>query len=165
MGISTTVQVQGVREAVRSLNKVEPGLRKAFTEQAKVIAAPAVEEAKRGYDQVPLSGMARKWAMQSNGRKVFPYSVARAKSGVKVKVAAGRKDIAIISVAQTNPGAAVYETAGRKTDNRLGRSLGYLANGRTRVVGPAVYRKRTPIAQQMERLVLDVVARVNRELR
>lgn len=165
MGLSTTVEVQGIRETVRSLNKVEPGLRKAFTEQARVIADPAVQEARRGYNGLPLSGMARKWTDQRNGRKLFPYSQGRARAGVKVKVTAGRKDIAIISVVQANPAAAVYETAGRANENRLGRSLGYLARGRTRVIGPAVHRKRTPIAQQMERLVLDVVNRVNKELR
>ena len=165
MALSATVEVQGVREAVRSLNKVEPGLRKAFVEQATRIARPAIEEAQHGYRDVPLSGMTRKWKDQRNGRRLFPYSAARAKAGVKVKVAAGRKDVTIIAVAQINPAATIYETAGRATENRLGRSLGFLMKGRTRVIGPAVYRKRNAISDQMERLVLDAVARVNKELR
>ena len=165
MGVQARAEIQGVRDTIRNLNKVEPGLRKEFTAKATAIAAPAVREAQSGYDRLPLSGMARKWRYGSSGRVLFPYTVAKARRGVRVKVQAGRKDTAVIVVQQSNPGAAIYESAGRKTDNRLGRSLGFLAPGRTRVIGPAVYRKRPQVEDEMRRAVLDVMAKTERALR
>jgi len=152
-----------VRDAIRALNKLEPGLRKVFTAQAKEIAQPAISEAQAGYPDMPLSGMARNWS--PNGRRVFPYDRARARRGVKLKVDAGRNTVAVIQIQQTEPGAAVFESAGRKNPNALGAALGALAPGRTRVLGPAVFRKRNAIETKMLRLVLDTVDRVNRELR
>ena len=102
----------GLKEAIRSLNKIEPGLRKEFTAQATRIAQPAIQEAQRGYQREYLSGMARKWTQ--NGKKIFPFSVAKAVSGVKLKVDASREAVSLIYITQTNVGAAVFEAAGRQ---------------------------------------------------
>ena len=85
MTTNTSLEVVGVRDAIRSLNKIEPGLRKQFTADATRIAQPAIQEVQNSYDKVPLSGMARKWE-QAN-KKIFPFSVAKAKAGVMVPLA------------------------------------------------------------------------------
>jgi hypothetical protein len=162
MSTKTTIEVTGLKEAIRSLNKVEPGLRKEFVAQATAIAQPAILEVQRGYTKVPLSGMARQW--QQNGKKVFPFSVARAISGVKLKVDASREATSLIYITQTNVAAAVFEAAGRANPNSLGDSLGDLRPGTTRILGPAVFRKRKEIEREMLKASMDAIARVQKEL-
>lgn len=162
MTTNTTIEITGLKEAIRSLNKVEPGLRKQFVQDATRIAQPAIAEVQRGYTQVPLSGMARKW--QQNNKKIFPFSVARAISGVKLKVDASREAVSLIYITQTNVAAAVFEAAGRTNQNRLGDSLGQLRPGTTRVLGPAVYRKRGEIEREMLKASMDAIRLVQREL-
>ena len=163
MTTNTSIQVVGVRDAIRSLNKVEPGLRKQFVQDANLIAQPAIQEVQRGYTKVPLSGMARKWE-QAN-KKIFPFSVARAASGVKLKVDASREATSLIYITQTNVAAAVFEAAGRTNPNSLGDSLGQLKPGHTRVLGPAVFRKRREIEREILKASMDAVSRVQKELK
>jgi hypothetical protein len=158
MTVNTSIEMTGLKEAIRSLNKIEPGLRKEFTAQATRIAQPAILEAQREY----LSGMARKWTQ--NGKKIFPFSVAKAISGVKLKVDASREATSLIYITQTNVAAAVFEAAGRANQNRLGDSLGQLRAGTTRVLGPAVFRKRGEIEREMQSASQAVINRVEKEL-
>jgi hypothetical protein len=164
MTTNTTIEIQGLKEAIRSLNKVEPGLRKQFVQDATFIAQPAIDEVRRGYQRAYLSGMARNWTQ--NGSKKFPFSVARAISGVKLKVDASREATSLIYIQQTNAGAAIWEAAGRKTSNSLGNNLGSIpAPNHTRNLGPAVFRKRGEIERELVRATNEVKARVERELK
>lgn len=152
----------GIREAIRSLNKVEPGLRKQFTQDAKAIAEPAISHVQESYVKMPLSGMARNWTQ--GGAKKFPFSIDKARRGVKLKIDAGREALAIINIQQTDAGAAIFETAGRRNVNALGTALGALPPNHTRILGPAVFRRRRQIEDAMRRLAADAVKLVNKEL-
>ena len=163
MSTRADIQMVGLKEAIRSLNKVEPGLRKQFVAQASAIAQPAIREAQSRYTQVPLSGMARKWT-DANGRKLFPFSVAKAVSGVKLKVDSSREATALIYITQMNQAAAIFETAGRANPNSLGDSLGRLRPGTTRIIGPAVYRRRKDIEREMQQAAQAVIRLVQKEL-
>ena len=162
MTATASIEVAGLREAIRSLNKVEPGLRKQFVAQATSIAAPAIQEVQQGYQRAYLSGMARNWTQ--NGKKIFPFSVSKAISGVKLKVDASREATSLIYITQINVAAAVFEAAGRANQNRLGDSLGQLRAGTTRVLGPAVFRKRKDIEAEMLKASLDAIKLVQKEL-
>jgi len=162
MPVKTDMELVGVRETIRSLNKVEPGLRKQFVTEAKQIAQPAIQRVQAGYQQVPLSGMNRRWSQ--NGRQLFPFTIAKAKRGVQLKVDTDRRATAIISIVQKDQAAAIFETAGRRNANPLERSLGELAPGRTRVIGPAVYRARSLIERQMLDAIKHAMKRGQKEL-
>ena len=162
MTTKTSIEVVGVRDAIRSLNKIEPGLRKEFVARATAIAQPAIQEVQRGYTQVPLSGMARKW--EKANKKIFPFSVSKAVNGVKLKVDASREATSLIYITQTNVAAAVFEAAGRANQSRLGDSLGQVRPGHTRILGPAVFRKRREIEREMLTATNEVKNRVQREL-
>jgi len=160
---SATVEIVGLKEAIRSLNKVEPGLRKQFVQDATRIAQPAIQEVQHGYQREYLSGMARNWSQA--GSKKFPFSIARAVSGVKLKVDASREATSLIYIQQMNAGAAIWEAAGRKTSNALGDSLGKIpAPNHTRNLGPSVFRKRRDIEGEMTKASLDAIKLVQKEL-
>ena len=162
MAYSTEVSLVGVRETIRALNKVEPGLRKQFVNDARAIAEPAILEVRRNYTKIPLSGMARKWSQ--NGRQLFPFTLAKAHRGVQLKVDTDRRATAIISIIQKDQATAIFETAGRKNANSLERSLGELRPGRTRIIGPAVYRARPRFEREMMVSIARMTKRVQKEL-
>jgi hypothetical protein len=155
----------GVRQAVASLNKIEPGLRKQFALELNQIAQPAIQAAQQRYTAlgVPLSGMARPWS--NNGRKLFPFDPRKAAKGVKVKLDTRRSATSVIVIQQGDASAAIFETAGRKNSNTLATNLGKTpTQGRTRLFGPAVYSKIREVTKEMNRATLRVINRVNREL-
>lgn len=164
MTYSADIAVVNVRETIRALNKIEPGLRKQFVADAKQIAQPAVDEVRRAYYDAPISGMSRTWKDPRNGRKLFPFTVDKARRGVQVVVNTDRRQNAVISIVQRDPGTAIFESAGRATVNNLGRALGYLAPGRTRVIGPAVYRARPKFEKELIASIQRMAKRVQREL-
>jgi hypothetical protein len=160
---STRIEVLGAKDTLKALNRIDKQLRKQFNADAKEVARPAIEEAQRNYVAMPLSGMARKW--NTTGKLAFPYDRAKAVRGVQIKVDTSRKSSNAIAIQQKDPGTAIFEAAGRKTENGLGTSLGPLAPGRTRVLGPSVLRKRAAVERQMEQLVLKASRRVQEELK
>jgi hypothetical protein len=171
MAYKTDMELVGLRDAIRSLNKIEPGLRKQFVEEARQIGQPAVIAVRRNYTEVPLSGMARNWSESyttkkgvNKSRLLFPFTVAKAQRGVQVVVNTDRRNDATIVIAQKDQAAAIFETAGRRNPNPLERSLGELAPGRTRILGPAVYRARGLIEKEMRSAAMRVIKRVQKEL-
>jgi hypothetical protein len=161
-----SMKVNGINDAIRSLNKIEPGLRRQYQDEARVIAEPAIAAVRRAYQFVPLSGMERKWAGPAvKGRKVFPFSLAKARRGVNLTFNTDRRTSGVINIVQRDAGTAIFETAGRKEQNPLGDSLGRLSPGRTRLIGPVVYSQRDNLERVIGDLANRIVARVQRELR
>ena len=165
MPVSAKMEILGAKDAIRSLNKIEPGLRKQFAADATRIAQPAISEAQRRYSSigVPLSGMTRNWA--SNGRKIFPYNVSKASRGVKIKLQGDRRVTSVILIEQRDAATAVWESAGRKTTNALGDALGFIKPNTSRVLGPSVFSRRNEISGEMEKAILEVTRRVEKELK
>ena len=165
MPVSAKMEIVGAKDAIRSLNKIEPGLRKQFAADATRIAQPAISEAQRRYSSVgvPLSGMTRNWA--SNGRKIFPYNVSKASRGVKIKLQGDRRVTSVILIEQRDAATAVWESAGRKTKNALGDALGFIKPNTSRVLGPSVFSRRNEISGEMEKAILEVTRRVEKELK
>jgi hypothetical protein len=160
MSATTTIQVVGVKDTINALKKIDPELQKNFRTQATAIAQPAINAAKDVYTQVPLSGMQYKWS--SRGRQLFPFSVAKAKSGVKLRIDTRRNAVGVILIEQKDPATAIFETAGRANSNRLGDQLGFVGAGRTRLIGPAVYKARKGIEAEMEKMILETARTVSK---
>jgi hypothetical protein len=166
VGVNSDISVLGINEAIRALNKIEPGLRKEFNNEARAIAAPATDAVRSAYKFVPLSGMNRTWAGPAvKGRKVFPWNLDKARKGVDVVFNTDRRSTGTIMIVQRDTGTAIFETAGRKNPNALGEALGALSPGRTRIIGPVVYSKVNEIAGVMEKFAIGIVQRVNREMK
>jgi hypothetical protein len=84
-----------------------------------------------------------------------------------------RNAIGVILIEQKNAAAAVFEGAGRKDTNRLGTSLDAVSPergfamampGRTRLIGPAVYKAKRGIEREMEKMILLTIKEVQKEL-
>ena len=162
MAVSTTIEVVGVKNAINSLRKIDPQLQKDFKADATAIAQPAINAGKAVYVKVPLSGMKYKWTQ--NDRKLFPFTTAKAVNGVRMRFDTRRNAVGVILIEQKDPAAAIFETAGRANANKLGNALGFVGAGRTRLIGPAVYRARRSIEAEMTKMIQKTMRTVQQEL-
>jgi len=168
--VSAQVDMVGVKDTIRALGSIDRELVKEFKAQAAEIAAPAIRAAQAEYRRVPLSGMEQKW----QGGRIFPFNVGKAQKGVRFRLDYRRNAIGILNIEQRDAGAAVFETAGRATDNRLGRALNSVATERfwqqvpevpTRLLGRAVFKAgREGVTDQLRRLILDVSRTIERRI-
>ena len=164
MSVDMNMTVVGVNDAIRALNKIEPGLRKQFGQEVSQIAQPAIQEAQHRYRTAAwgvenVRGVSRRWE-----RGKMPYNVEKAVRGVRTRLDADRRRLATILIVQADAAAAVLETAGRRNPGRLGYALGVVQSGRTRLIGPAVYSRRREIEGGIREATMRVVKRVQREL-
>jgi hypothetical protein len=170
MTVNTQTTVVGINDAIRALNKIEPGLRKQFAAEATSIASPAIAEAQNRYARIgwgmsQARGIGHKWAGPAvNGRKVFPWSPAKAISGVRIKLDADRRKLATILLVQMDPATAILEGAGRKNKNPLADALKQpLKPSTTRILGPSLYSKKEQVQDEMSKAAMRVIDRVNKE--
>lgn len=162
MTATARTEIVGANDAIRSLRKIDPELRKQFTRDVKQILSPVINDAQAAYPQRVLSGMERNW--QQRGTAKFPYNQGKAKKGVKPKIDTSRKSASVIKVQQVDPAAAILEVAGRKTGNPLGRSLDRVIGRASRILWPAAERNLPKVTREMESAVLAVVRQVQKEL-
>ena len=163
MPVKTTCEVVGVKQAINNLGKIDKQLQKDFKADATAIAQPAINAAKNVYKSVPLSGMKYKWQEPDRKRANFPFTVAKAVSGVRMRFDTRRNAVGVILIEQKDPAAAIFETAGRANSNKLGNALGFVGAGRTRLIGPAVYKARRGIEAEMKKMIVKTIATVQRE--
>lgn len=156
----TTVRVEGVKQAIVELRKIDPELRKTFNANVRQITKPLVDDAKRVYrgTQFP-SGTKRNWSQ--NGRVKFPLDNAKAVRGVKSKISTSKRNASTILVGQFDPGAAIYEFAAA---GNLGNSFGKKNGGTPRVMWPAADRNLDAVTANMAALVEQASDEITRRL-
>jgi hypothetical protein len=164
MSASARIEVVGVKNTINQLGKIDKELQKEFKASATQVAQPAIDAAKNMYAQVPLSGMSRDWTQKKDGRKIKGFSVAKAKAGVQMKFDTRRNAVGVILIIQKDQAAAIFETAGRANANRLSANLSPVRAGRTRLIGPAVYRSRRGIEAELKHVIADASRTVQRGL-
>ena len=158
MPASATIKMVGVKQTINSLRKIDPQLQKDFKADATAIAQPAINAGKNVYQTVPISNFANDWTQKKDGRRIKGFSVDKARAGVKMRFDTRRNAVGVILIEQKDQGAAIFEQAGRKNpggrlDNSL-RIAGYpVSAGRTRLIGPAVYKARRGIEAEMTKMI------------
>ena len=162
MPASTTIEVVGVKQTINSLRKIDPQLQKDFKADATAIAQPAINAGKSVYKELPLSGMKYSWTQRD--RKLFPFTITKAVNGVKMRFDTRRNAVGVILIEQKDPAAAIFETAGRANANKLGNALGFVGAGRTRLIGPAVYKARRGIEAEMTKMIAKTMRDVQRDI-
>jgi hypothetical protein len=166
MTATVKTEIVGAKEAIKSLRKIDPELRKQFNRDVKTITAPVVDAAKTAYPTMPLSGMSRIWS--AGGRQLLPWSASKARSGVQVKIDTGKRAVSVIRIQQKDPAASIYELAGKRASNPKGRA--FIDNlearfGRAqRVLWPTYERNSAEVTSRMRDTVLAASREVQKEL-
>ena len=153
-----TMEVQGLESTLKALQKIQPEVKKQFFKDAKQIVKPAIDEAKNAYRSDYLSGMSRAWS--PGGRPIFPWSQASAVKGVAVQTSLSKKQDAVLTFTQKDAGASIFDMAGKRTDNPLGRALNAFQTP-SRVMWRAYEQHAGDIEKEMTKSVDDVMTRIN----
>ncbi len=158
MAETVRIEVDGVKDTLRMLRRVDPELRKQFNKDARQVVKPLMDDAKQRYTRVPLSGFNRRW------KDITPRTIGRYRSGVSFRVNTSDKRGAVFTVLQRNAAASVFDMAGRKGPNQLSRSLERAGWGTaSRVMWPAAESKGDQAVAELLDLVNKVASRLDRQ--
>jgi hypothetical protein len=166
--VNTTIEIVGLKDALKTLNKIDKTLRTQITRDYRSIVKPVISDANSLIPSgVPLSGMARNWATKS-GFQMLPWQ-----PGHKQKIAAKINTRAIREYGgrTTNVGtfSIVYQSAtgtmfDMSAEGRLGAALTARYGSRSRVMWKAWQRNENTVNAEMEQLVKRVMDLTSREL-
>jgi hypothetical protein len=163
-GVTMKTEVFGIRDAVKTLKKLEPEVFKEFRKEAGTALKPITLEAQSTLNNAgpaPLSGMARKWVYK--GRQLFPWSQTKAVRGVKVSLRPSKA--AFLSVQQKDAAGAIFDIAGRATTNRFGEALTRRFGRASRGMWPAAEANENEVRRNLADLVAGVAAKTETKLR
>ena len=167
MSVSAKIEVYGIKDALKELNKIDPTLRKQITKDAKAVAKPVVSDAQSKYPPTILSGMKYSWTQKS--KQKFPYDQGKARKGVTVKVDTGKKNVGTIVIIQKDPAAAIIDMAGKKggtsaQSDRFISALTMMFGMPSRVMWPAYDSNADAVNKNMVELVEQVMSAVGRKM-
>jgi hypothetical protein len=173
-----SVEVVGLKEALKELNEINPKLRRDVTKEFRKIVDPVIKTAKAKVPQeAPISGWGRKWTTKS-GRQLTPWVGSIGDDYIKAKVSgkkprewAGRvTNLAVFSVAWSGAINTLYDLAGRKSSGdtergaRMIRALEARHGKASRVLWPAYEMNREEVERQTAQIVEGVMGEVNRKM-
>jgi hypothetical protein len=173
-----SVEVVGLKEALKELNEINPKLRRDVTKEFRKIVDPVIKTAKAKVPQeAPISGWGRKWTTKS-GRQLTPWVGSIGDDYIKAKVSgkkprewAGRvTNLAVFSVAWSGAINTLYDLAGRKSSGdtergaRMIRALEARHGKASRVLWPAYEMNRDEVERQTAQIVEGVMGEVNRKM-
>ena len=176
-----TQQIRGLDDALKTLGKMEPTLRREAVKQLKDDVKPIVLAIKARMPTAPLSNWvapkqssARRGRVEAgrSGAAGLPFwKASKARSGVSASVRKqsqkGAKGKAILITVRQRDGAGIaFDMAGRKRPgNRLDRSLGSAGWGEaSRVMWPTVEKHKPQVLASIAQSVSDMETQINRSL-
>ena len=165
--VSTKVEVVGLKDALKTLNKIDKSLRREITKDYKKIVQPVIDDANNLVpSNAPLSGMARNWSTKS-GFKMLPWI-----PGFKQKIAAkiNTRNIKEYAGNKSNVGTFLIQWQGAtgtmfdtSMSGPLGRALTARYGSASRVMWKAYEKRDGDVMSEMEKLVKRVIDEANRE--
>jgi len=175
MAVDATIEVAGIKDALRVLNKIEPGARRELTRNYKKVMEGVRQDVK---DSIPfgppLSGMAYNWTTKS-GTQIFPWAdhnnnVRVGVSGKKVREFSGfLTNLATFYLRYDGPSAVVVDMAGKgKVPTKQGATMVAALSRKfrspSRFLWPAWERNKPQVIDEIKLLVDDLMRRTSREL-
>jgi len=155
-----TVRIEGVKETIRELSKVDPEIRRSFNRNVKAIVKPVIVAAQQKYRSEPYpSGTARNW--QQGGRQKFPLNGDQAARATKSSIKTAKKNQSTILIVNNNAGAAIFEFA---NTGSLGAAFRGKNGAPARTLWPATKAHLPQMIDNMRELVDQVTTEVNGRL-
>ena len=168
---SNSVEVLGLKEALRELNTIDKKLRREITRDFKQIVQPVITDAKSMLPSgAPLSGMARSWKGKS-GADIMSWSDARVRknlkaftSGKKVRDAPSgfRQNLGVFGIRWLGPQASALDML---ATSKLGENLTDRFGPPSRIIYKAYESASDEVQQQVEELVNKVMKLTNNAMR
>jgi hypothetical protein len=166
--VTSNIEVVGLKEALKTLNKIDKSLRREITKDYKRIVQPVIEDAKNLVPtKAPLSGMARSYKYRS-GFQVLPWSegynqkiIAKINTrNIKETSGGDKVNVGTFMIQWQGATGTLYDTT---MAGALGAALTARYGGRSRVMWKAYEQRRDEVLREMEQLVKRVMDEANRE--
>ena len=171
MPVDSRIEVNGLAQALKTLQTLDPELRKEVVKGMKNAASPILATAR---SLIPDGEVLTNWYGWRGG-----WDQAQVRKGIKVAFRAGRvrgqeRDVfPLLTLRQTNAGGEIYDIAGRSFPGR--RSEGALRGQMmirkmdtyarpSRYMWPAVERNMDTVTGALEDVIQTVSDRITREL-
>jgi hypothetical protein len=173
-------EIRGLNDALKTLGKMDPVLRREAVKQLKDDVKPIVSAIKAGMPTQPLSNWvapkqssARRGRVEAgrSGAQGLPFwSGSKARSGVrssakKQSVRQMRGKQILVSIRQTNGAAEAYDMAGKKTDSTFTKNLRGRFGDPSRLMWPTVEKHKPQVLASIDRSVVNMSQIINEELR
>jgi len=166
--VTSNIEVVGLKEALKTLNKIDKSLRREITKDYKRIVQPVINDAKNLVPtKAPLSGMARSYKYRS-GFQVLPWSegynqkiIAKINTrNIKETSGGDKVNVGTFMIQWQGATGTLYDTT---MAGALGAALTARYGGRSRVMWKAYEQRRDDVLREMEQLVKRVMDEANRE--
>jgi hypothetical protein len=168
---SNTVEVLGLKEALRELNTIDKKLRREITRDCKQIVQPVLGKAESLLPNgAPLSGMARSWKGKS-GADIMSWNDARVRrnikaftSGKKVRDAPGgfKQNLGVFGIRWLGPQATALDFLAKGT---MGENLTARFGSPSRIIYKAYESASADVERQVKELVNKVMKLTNNAMR
>ena len=171
----TTIEIYGIKDALKELNKIDKSLRRQVTKDYKKIVSSVVADAQAAIpNEAPLSGMNRKWTTKS-GHTIIPeggWSKGVSAKMVVAKISTRRVkefrgdvvNVGTFRLVWTGIANQTFDMAGRKAVNMLATNLSRKWGKPSRVLWPSFEKNRSQVEKEMIDLCEGVMKEVNRNL-
>jgi hypothetical protein len=165
------IEVLGLKEALKELNRIDPKLRREITRDFKQIVKPVITRAEALLPSgAPLSGMARSWKGKS-GADIMSWMDTRVKknlkpftSGKQVRdsFAGYRQNLGVFGVRWAGPQATIFDMA---AEGQLSENLTAKYGQPSRVIYRAYNAAYQDVNRQVTELVNKVMKQTNNAMR
>jgi hypothetical protein len=167
MAVEANIEVAGIKDALKTLNRIDKSLRREITKDYKRLTQGVVDDAYQAIPlKEPLSGWKRKWTVRS-GAELLPWGqfdqkiVAKINTK-KVKEYAGQNvNLATFVVRWENPDAALFDFL---STGKMGKQLDIKFGQPSRVMWKSWQRNKDDVNERMTKLVKRVMDATSREL-
>lgn len=175
MAVRTGVEVYGIKNALKELNKIDKSLRREITKDYKQIVSSVIADAKAAVPvSAPLSGMNRRWKTKS-GYDIIPeggWNAAVAQKFLAAKISTRKVkefrgdtvNVGTFRIVWAGLANQVYDISGRTASNALARALNAKWGRASRLLWPAYEKNKSQVDDEMLRLCERVMDEVNRNL-
>jgi hypothetical protein len=168
---TNSVEVLGLKEALRELNTIDKKLRREITRDFKQIVQPVLGKAESLLpNNAPLSGMARSWKGKS-GADIMSWNDARVRrnikaftSGKKVRDAPGgfKQNLGVFGIRWLGPQATALDFLAKGT---MGENLTARFGPPSRIIYKAYESASADVERQVKELVNKVMKLTNNAMR
>jgi hypothetical protein len=168
-----TIQVQGVAETLRDLNKIDPALRKELNKDIRSILKPMLTEINRSIpSSPPLSGMAHNGRTGWHNRKNAVIKVDSRKPRRGLNSVGTKVSVNIVRIVTKGAPVAIADMAGKSGGTKSRREAKYqrpnfgdsLPGDPSRYMWANAEKTISEVERQMNETIKVVVFRANQEL-
>lgn len=176
--VQTTIEIVGLKDALREINDVDKKLRRQITKDYQSIMRTTVDDAKEAVPLgPPISGWGRAWTTKS-GFQMLPWEgqvgekyIKAGVSGKRPKQFAGvTQNLAVFFIRWAGMSNTVYDMAGRKGNGQTERGANMIKGLRdrwgeaSRVMWPAIEKNRDAVSFNINQICIKIMDAAGRRI-